>query len=48
MFNEQVMNIAANLLCEDFEPLCSKEHYNTEENSSGHAVVHLIGKELLH
>ena len=31
MFNEQVMNIAANLLCEDFEPLGSKEHYSTEE-----------------
>ena len=31
MFNEQVMNIAANLLCEDFELLGSKEHYSTEE-----------------
>ena len=31
MFNEQVMNIAANLLCEDFKPLGSNEHYNTEE-----------------
>ena len=31
MLNEQVMNIAANLLCEDFKPLGSNEHYNTEE-----------------
>lgn len=31
MFNEQVMNIAANLLCENFEPLSSNEHYSTEE-----------------
>lgn len=31
MLNEQVINIAANLLCEDFEPLGSKEHYSTEE-----------------
>ena len=31
MFNEQVMNIAANLLCEDFKPFGSTEHYSTEE-----------------
>ena len=31
MFNEQVMNIAANLLSEDFKPLGSNEHYSTEE-----------------
>lgn len=31
MLNEQVMNIAANLLSEDFKPLGSNEQYSTEE-----------------
>lgn len=31
MFNEQVMNIAANLLSEDFNPLGSNEQYSSEE-----------------